>query len=526
MRSAPSSACSSLRSSALWAVCLGGLFFLVYGGTNWITSWRTDVGTLYFQWERQIPFIPILIIPYMSIDLFFLGSFFLCTSRRELRTLASRVILAMLLSAMGFLLFPLQFAFERPPVDGVLGAIFAVLSAFDRPYNLIPSLHISLLAIIRVVYRQRTRGWARTALEAWLILIAVSTVVTYQHHVLDVVSGGVVGLLAFLLFPSPGIVAHPGRRDVAGPRRRKFMVGSRYALGGVVLLLMAYLSRPWAAILAWPAVSLSLVAGAYFGAGPGVFRKSGGRLPTGTRILLAPYLWGVHLSHLYYHRRHPAYAEVVPGILIGRMLTDPEARELIGLGVRAVLDLTVESSESGPFLHLPYQNVQILDLAVPTLLQLNRAAGFIRAQRRRGPVYIHCALGYSRSACAVAAYLLQEGLAETVADAIQIVRNARREIVMPDDLTAMLHAFHARMQDRNTTGRIPSPDGPTSRSQSGLPTLSLQPSHDPAYEAANHLDSEDKHAARQPVRRILRPSDQPRVGRGSRDTALVLRPDV
>src|SRR4051812_47978909 len=56
------------------SIGLSALFLVVYGGCNWITSQRHDVGTFYFEWERAIPFVPFLILPYMSIDLFFVAA--------------------------------------------------------------------------------------------------------------------------------------------------------------------------------------------------------------------------------------------------------------------------------------------------------------------------------------------------------------------------------------------------------------------------------------------------------------------
>ena len=449
-RPASPSAPPSWASAALWATGMGALFILVYGGTNWITSWRTDVGTLYLPWERRMPFVPILIIPYMSIDLFFIGSFFLCTSDRQLHALAKRVACAILLSGAGFLAFPLRFAFERPPVIGHLGTIFGLLGAFDRPYNLVPSLHISLLTILRTVYSRRARGWLWAALEAWFLLVAVSTVLTYQHHVLDVVTGAVVGILAFRLSPDSGPEVHPIRSSPRRPRWTGMEVGSRYAVGAVALLLMVYLAWPWAAILIWPALSLAVVAVAYFGVGKSVFRKTGGRLPQGTWLLLAPYLWGVQLSHGYYRRGRPASAEILPGVLIGRRLSEGEAEEAIRLGVRAVLDLTVEASEAGPFLRLPYRNVQVLDLTVPALSQLDEAIGFIQAHRPKGTIYIHCSLGYSRSACTAAAFLLSAGLAVNVEEAVQAIRRVRPEIVIHDGLVTLLEEFLTRNRTTDT----------------------------------------------------------------------------
>ena len=91
-------------SAAANSVLLSLLFMVVYGGCSWITAHRSDVGTWYYSWERYIPFVPVLIIPYMSIDLFFVGGPFLCQSRNELRVLAQRITFAILVAGACFLL--------------------------------------------------------------------------------------------------------------------------------------------------------------------------------------------------------------------------------------------------------------------------------------------------------------------------------------------------------------------------------------------------------------------------------------
>ena len=79
------------------------LFLVVYSGTNWLTSLRTDVGTWYYEWERYIPFVPLMVIPYMSIDLFFVAAPFLCRDDRELAVFSRRIALG---DRLGGLLFP------------------------------------------------------------------------------------------------------------------------------------------------------------------------------------------------------------------------------------------------------------------------------------------------------------------------------------------------------------------------------------------------------------------------------------
>jgi hypothetical protein len=176
------------REAALWAVGLSVFFFLVYGGCNTFTAHRHDVGTSYFRWELKIPFVPAMVVPYMSIDAFFFLAPFICSTTWELRSHAKRVILAILIAGACFLLFPLHTAFVRPDVRGVFAPIFHWFWSMDRPYNLAPSLHIALRALIWVVFIGHTRGTLRAALKMWFVLIGVSTLLTYQHHVIDVVT--------------------------------------------------------------------------------------------------------------------------------------------------------------------------------------------------------------------------------------------------------------------------------------------------------------------------------------------------
>jgi hypothetical protein len=83
------------RAKALGtSIGLSVLFLIVYGWCNWITAQRHDVGTLYFEWERFIPFVPLMIVPYMSIDLFFVAAPFLCRTDRELHAFSNRIVAA------------------------------------------------------------------------------------------------------------------------------------------------------------------------------------------------------------------------------------------------------------------------------------------------------------------------------------------------------------------------------------------------------------------------------------------------
>ncbi len=155
----------------------------------WITTQRTDVGVFYFAWERAIPFLPFMILPYLSIDLFFVAAPFLFRQRASLQLFVRRVATAILVAGICFLLLPLRFAFPRPPAQGSLGAVFDWFRGLDGPYNLFPSLHAALLLLLLEAYARHSGGPARVVVLAWFGLIGLSPLLTHQHHVADILGG-------------------------------------------------------------------------------------------------------------------------------------------------------------------------------------------------------------------------------------------------------------------------------------------------------------------------------------------------
>ena len=421
--------------SATTAVSLSILFITVYGLTGWLTSLRAEVGTWAFEWERSLPFVPWLIVPYMSLDLFFIAAPFLCTDRTELEALGRRMTIAILVAGAIFLLMPLQFAFLRPTPGGRTAGMFEVLYGFDRPFNLFPSLHVAILVILSGTYHRHTRAATRWLTHTWFGLIGLSTVLTYQHHVVDVAGGFALGVLCCYLIPEYRL-AHPATTNAR--------IGSRYFAASLVLATGAVSLRPWGLPLLWPAVTLAIVAGAYFGFYANVTRKENGRLPFTTNVVLAPWLVAQHASLIYYRRHADAWNRLTPNVWIGRQLREWEAIAAVRQGVKAVLDLTGEFSEAPTFRSLPYLSLPILDLTAPTSSQLRTAIDFINAHRDGGVVYVHCKIGYSRSATVVGAWLIDAGLATTPAEAVDLLRAARPCLVVRPEVFTAIKRFPRR----------------------------------------------------------------------------------
>jgi membrane-associated phospholipid phosphatase len=95
--------------------------------------------------------------------------------------------------------FPLRFTFERPAVDGVFGPLYGALAGFDLPYNRAPSLHIAVLVVLWARFAPALTRVQRACLGSWFVLIGVSVLTTYQHHVIDVPAGLLLGTVAVTL---------------------------------------------------------------------------------------------------------------------------------------------------------------------------------------------------------------------------------------------------------------------------------------------------------------------------------------
>ncbi len=391
--------------ASLWLLVLGPFFFLSYAFANWLTAQRQSVPSIAFGWEHGIPFLAWTIVPYWSTDLLYVISLFLCRTRHELNTHAKRLVAVQILSVAVFLLYPLRFSFQRPCVSGLLGGMFGSLTAFDRPFNQAPSLHLGIGAILWVRYSAHLTGFARVLLRAWLILAAISTLTTYQHHFIDVPAGIVAGAIAISLFP---MQPNPARR-----------LSAAYLAGSLLCAVAASQPGGWNRVLLWPACALLVPSAAYAIRCPALFAKRSYAM----RLLLAPYLAGAWINSRL--GRKPALQHVISDVWIGRVAGRfAYARK----GFRSVVDVTAEfpALPDGPH----YRSVAMLDLIPPTPAQLRLGVKAIEDLEDLRPTVVYCALGYSRSAAVIATWLVRSGHAASAADAIGIIRKCRPRIVL------------------------------------------------------------------------------------------------
>ncbi|QRM57939.1 phosphatase PAP2/dual specificity phosphatase family protein (plasmid) [Sinorhizobium sp. BG8] len=385
---------------------------------------REHVPNLAFSWEGSIPFLPWTILPYWSINAFYGLSLFINDTTEGVDRLAKRYLTVQLVAVSCFIVFPLTATFERPPTSGLPGFMFDVLGGFDKPFNQAPSLHIALLVIIWDHLRRRiARSW-RWFWHGWCALIGLSVLTTWQHHVIDMPTGALLGLFALWLIPVAGTSPAAGFKVTANRKARTLAIA--YGCGVALFLALTVLLTPRsgaALLLLWPALALAIVAYGYLGGGPAVFQKGGdGRVTLASLLLLMPYRLGAWLNIAAWTRKLPSSVPVAAGVHLGRF---PTVREYARFA--SVVDMTSEFPGLAPPPTV-WVAIPALDLLPLDRSQQLAAASAIETARERGPVLVCCALGFQRSAVAVASWLMATGRAQNAAEAIRMVGEGGRRI--------------------------------------------------------------------------------------------------
>ncbi|HVK55102.1 MAG TPA: phosphatase PAP2/dual specificity phosphatase family protein [Burkholderiales bacterium] len=419
------------RRAVIWLLLLAPFFFASYSFANWLASQRAEVGSIVYGWEHAIPFLAWTIVPYWSIDLVYGLSLLLPRTRAELDAHAKRLLTAQLISVACFIAFPLRFTFERPETGGFFGWLFDVLLGFDKPFNQAPSLHVSLLVILwSISVRYVGSGW-RWLLHTWALLVGLSVLTTYQHHFIDIPTGLLVGCACVLLYP---LDACPVVRQRDS---RRWRLGSFYLVGGLALAALAVALGGVGLWLLWPASSLLAVAVIYFWGDPLRFGKGESAMDAAAWVLFAPYILAAWVNSRWWTRHRPQPSEVLPGLWLSRA---PSRAELDRLKPAALVDCCAELP-IGPA-GIPVYAVPMLDLLIPEWAQIDQGVAAISQARQVGCTLVFCALGYSRSAIIVVAWLVRQGHASDIDEAIALVRRARPEVVLPPAYRAQLESWY------------------------------------------------------------------------------------
>ena len=390
---------TAMKERVVWMLYLGITFFLLYGSANHFTSLTAPHASLFFAWEQNIPFIESFIVPYMASDLMFVLAFLLPYTRLELRVLALRVFSIVVVSVVLFLIFPLQFAFEKPAIES-FGFLFTALEA-DKPFNQAPSLHVSFAIVLWYSMQSQFKSlFVKTLLALWFGLIALSTLFVYQHHFIDLPTGALVGFLAVYFISAK----RENKILKAFMTPRSLKMALYYLVASAVFMVLAFTVSVF---FLYIFLSLFLVSVVYaFGLNEMSPKTLGGYFFL--IFLFFPYRWGNYLSWNYYKKRLELMTHVKEKVYFGRLYDHDERRTIEEKGLKHIINLAPEHNMLRKHIFHRFYNLPFLDQTIPNPKLLHKAVLLIEENKEEG-VYVHCALGLSRSVLVVSAWLIYTG---------------------------------------------------------------------------------------------------------------------
>ncbi|HYR33659.1 MAG TPA: phosphatase PAP2 family protein [Burkholderiales bacterium] len=162
--------------------------------------------------DAAIPYVPATIWIYLTQFLLLPGSIVLARDDDDRSRAFYAMLVATALAAAVFVLWPTQLERQSPPAQGLMGFAWSALYFSDTPNNCLPSLHVALAALAGCVLWRS--GWRLTAV-LWPSLIALSTLTTKQHVLIDVAGGLALAAVAWVLVPK--LVCHERPQPAHNP---------------------------------------------------------------------------------------------------------------------------------------------------------------------------------------------------------------------------------------------------------------------------------------------------------------------
>jgi membrane-associated phospholipid phosphatase len=148
--------------------------------------------------DEWIPFLAWTIWVYVSYYLFLILAVWLPKDDKRRSDAAYGLVLAAIIGAVIFTLWPTNVTRQSPGFDGATGFLWRLLFSVDTTVNALPSLHVANTCLAAVALWSR-RGLWRIIVPVWATMIILSTLTTKQHYAIDVPGGLLLAAICFVI---------------------------------------------------------------------------------------------------------------------------------------------------------------------------------------------------------------------------------------------------------------------------------------------------------------------------------------
>ena len=172
-------------SSLATGFLFGAFFYTIYSTTSFLTEfvpWRFH---WYLNSELSIPLYPEWAPVYLSLNLLLALCPFVLRRFQDMAPLFFVMVVQTLVAGLCFLWMPIELSFPPHPSEGLLG----LAETINLEHNNMPSLHVTYAITAALVLGARAPFWGRVLFHLWAWAITAATVLTHQHHLIDVAAG-------------------------------------------------------------------------------------------------------------------------------------------------------------------------------------------------------------------------------------------------------------------------------------------------------------------------------------------------
>ena len=272
----------------------------------------------------------------------------------------------------------------------------------------------------------------------WLILLGISTLTTYQHHSIDLITGSILAHLCFILFPYR-------KNDFL---YRNDQVANVYFLSGWIMILAALLLNEFSGkfwlLLLWPAL-MSLWVGFQYQKNNICFLKDRkGNISWIKKVFYAPYLF-IYWIFWKFFRKNKIPVEILPGIYIS---SRPDAEVLHNFGItdiHSVYDLSAEMEEiqalkkQSIYHSVPFLDIGYLEISTVKKLITDITKSYTQLSENR-KILIHCTMGFTRSSV-IGILMMKNILSLPLEEALNTMKTINKDMVIHSYLRDFLKKF-------------------------------------------------------------------------------------
>ena len=380
------------------------LFSLIYTITNWYSASQGVTESIISIFDLSLPFIEWMIIPYLSSAIYFVTAFFYINDTLKYQQLNQHLIFAILISGWIFYLFPLYFGQTNLVIHAPWKIGFDLLYSVDQPYNQVPSLHVVYGLLLWSSLWQRFNFFINGLISIGIVMMLLSTVFTYQHRVIDVISGFALALF-ILLFTRRFLLSYISLFYLS--------LTSTCALLGFILI-KSHLG--FALTMLYFAIGFAFIFFAYITNKPCFLgKKTNGKRHLFSSFVIFPYILIYWLLWVLRSNvdRNPAVL-ILPWLYVGRRLSRHEQIN----NVTCFIDMGAELPSILPccpkknaainrYYYFPLLDLEPINLK--EVINICEHIQSIKSHHKEAIIYLHCTMGISRSYAMVACYLVWSG---------------------------------------------------------------------------------------------------------------------